>query len=53
MNEFWVELSQKIELAENIGNIRGMYDGIKKTIGPVQRMISSTRDTYRKNKQME
>ena len=40
-NEFWVELSQKIQLAANTGNIRGMYGGIKKAMGPVQRRIYS------------
>ena len=34
-NKFWVELSQKIQLAANTGNIRGMYDGIKKGKVPV------------------
>ena len=29
VNEFWVELSQKIQLAANTENILGMYDGIK------------------------
>ena len=44
-NEFWVELSQKkkVHLAATTGNIRGMYDGIKKAMGPVQRMTSSTK----------
>ena len=33
-NEFWVELSQTIQLATNTGNIHGVYDGVKKAIGP-------------------
>ena len=44
-NEFWVELSQKIQLAANTGNIREMYEGIKKAIGPVQRMTSSIKSS--------
>ena len=34
-NEFWVELSQKIQFDANTGNIRGIYDDIKKAMGPV------------------
>ena len=36
-----IELSQKIQLTEYAGNIRGMYDGIKKAIQPVQKITSS------------
>lgn len=35
-NEYWTELSDNIERAATAGNIRGMYDGIKKALGPVQ-----------------
>lgn len=35
-NEYWTELSQKIQMATAIGNIRGMYDGIKTALGPTQ-----------------
>ena len=57
-NEYWVELSQKIQLAANTGNIREMYDGIKKAMGPVQRMTSSIKSSTGEiltdnNKQME
>ena len=41
-NEFWAELSQKIQLT---GNICGMYDGIKKAIEPVQRMNTSIKSS--------
>ena len=37
----WLELSQKIQLTANTGNIRGMYNGIQKAIEPVQRITSS------------
>ena len=35
-NEYWTELSVNIQTAAATGNIRGMYDGIKKAMGPVQ-----------------
>ena len=33
-NEYWTQLSQDIQTAAITGNIRGMYDGIKKALGP-------------------
>ena len=33
-NEYWTELSENIQSATITGNIRGMYDGIKKALGP-------------------
>ena len=35
-NEYWTQLSQDIQRAAITGNIRGMYDGIKKAQGPIQ-----------------
>ena len=35
-NEYWTQLSQVIQPAAITGNIRGMYDGIKKALGPTQ-----------------
>ena len=35
-NEYWQELSDDIQTAAATGNIRGMYDGIKKALGPTQ-----------------
>lgn len=35
-NEYWKELSQKIQTALAIGNIRRMYGGIKVALGPPQ-----------------
>ena len=35
-NEYWIQLSQDIQTAAITGNIRGMYDGIKKALGPTQ-----------------
>lgn len=34
INEYWLELSQDIQRAADSGNIRKMYEGIKKAIGP-------------------
>ena len=36
VNEYWTELSETIQTAAATGNIRGMYDGIKKALGPKQ-----------------
>ena len=35
-NEYWTQLSPDIQTAAITGNIRGMYDGIKKALGPTQ-----------------
>ena len=35
-NEYWIHLSEEIQLASLTGNIRGMYEGIKKAFGPTQ-----------------
>lgn len=35
-NEYWQELSQDIQKAAETGNTRGMYEGIKKALGPTQ-----------------
>ena len=34
-NEYWTEISENIQSAAITGNIRGMYDGIKKALGPI------------------
>ena len=57
-NEYWLQLSEDIQLAAVTGNIRGMYDGIKKALGPTQcktaPLKSSAGDMLtEKNKQME
>ena len=36
VNEYWTEHSEMIQMAAAMGNIRGMYDGIKKALGPMQ-----------------
>ena len=35
-NEYWTQLSQDIQTVAITGNIRGMYDDIKKALGPTQ-----------------
>ncbi|KAL8585364.1 hypothetical protein ACOMHN_039891 [Nucella lapillus] len=35
-NEYWTQLSEDIQITATTGNIRGMYDGIKNALGPVQ-----------------
>jgi len=35
-NEYWKQLSDDIQTAAVTGNIRGMYEGIKKALGPTQ-----------------
>jgi len=34
--DYWSELSETIQKTAVTGNIRGMYDGIKTVMGPVQ-----------------
>ena len=34
--EYWTEHSEMIKMAAVMSNIRGMYDGIKKVLGPMQ-----------------
>ena len=33
-NNYWLQLCQSIQTSSDTGNIRGMYDGIKKATGP-------------------
>ena len=35
-SKYWQELSKGIQIAGETGNIRGMYDGIKKPLGVTQ-----------------
>lgn len=35
-NEYWIELRENLQTAAETGNIRGMYEGIKKALGPAQ-----------------
>ncbi|XP_063598208.1 uncharacterized protein LOC134774742 [Penaeus indicus] len=44
-NEYWTELSVNIQTAAITGNIRGMYDGIKMAMGPVQNKTAPLKST--------
>ncbi|XP_038059300.1 craniofacial development protein 2-like [Patiria miniata] len=35
-NDYWLQLCSSIQTAANVGNVRGMYEGIKQAIGPTQ-----------------
>ena len=37
VNKYWTDICQDIQLAADTENIRGIYDGIKKAIGPAHR----------------
>ena len=36
-NRYWLDLGEKIQRDSDIGNLKGMYDGIRKACGPVER----------------
>ena len=36
-NNYWLQLCQSIQTSSDTGNIRGMYDGIKKATGPTMK----------------
>ena len=36
-NNYWLQLSSRIQTAADTGNIKGMYDGIKLALGPTQK----------------
>ena len=36
-NDFWLDLCSHIQQAADMGNIRSMYDGIKKALGPTSK----------------
>ena len=57
-NDYWLQLCQSIQLSADTGNIRGIYDGIKKAMGPTKKITaplkSATGETIQdKGKQME
>ena len=35
-NDFWLQLCNHIQVCADTGNLKGMYDGIKQAIGPMQ-----------------
>ena len=44
-NEYWTELSETIQTAATTGNIRGMYEGIRMAMGPVQNKTAPLKST--------
>nr|XP_058967531.1 craniofacial development protein 2-like [Pocillopora verrucosa] len=44
-NDYWTELSEAIQTAAITGNIRGMYEGIKTSIGPIQNKTAPLKST--------
>ncbi|CAH1226359.1 CD209 [Branchiostoma lanceolatum] len=44
-NEYWSKLSEDIHVAAITGNIRGMYDGIKRALGPTQSKTAPLKST--------
>ena len=57
-NEYWIHLSEGIQVASLTGNIRGMYEGIKKAFGPTQSKTAPLKSTTgevitEKKKQMD
>ena len=36
-NDCWLQLCSQIQIAEDTGNIKAMYDGIKQALGPMQK----------------
>ena len=43
-NDYWMKLSQEIQQAADSGNIRGMYEGIKKATGPTSKKTAPLKD---------
>ena len=57
-NDFWLELCRGIQTAVDTGNIRGMYEGIKKATGPTQTKTAPLKSSsgviiHDRGKQME
>lgn len=57
-NDYWLKLCDSIQLSADCGNLRGMYDGIKKAFGPTVNKFAPLKSTTGvtitdRNKQME
>ena len=57
-NDFWLQLCNRIQVCADTGNLKGMRNGIKQAIGPIQSQTaplkSATGDAIKdKSKQME
>ncbi|XP_071941032.1 uncharacterized protein [Antedon mediterranea] len=43
-NEYWEEFSAQIQQVADTGHLKGMYEGIRKAIGPVQKKTAQIKD---------
>ncbi|KAM7176630.1 uncharacterized protein RBU57_002249 [Macrochelys suwanniensis] len=48
-NDYWLQLCWNIQLSADTGNIRGMYDGIKKAMGPTKKWRVSLKSATGEN----
>ena len=44
-NIFWLQLCESIQTASDCGNIRGMFDGIKRAVGPTVKKTAPLKPT--------
>ena len=44
-NDYWLKLCESIQNSVDSGNVRGMYDGIKKAVGPTVRKMAPLKST--------
>uniref|UniRef100_A0ABM5FF36 Uncharacterized protein n=1 Tax=Pogona vitticeps TaxID=103695 RepID=A0ABM5FF36_9SAUR len=44
-NDYWLQLCSQIQIAADTGNIKGMYDGIKQALGPLQKKSAPLKST--------
>jgi len=44
-NDYWINLCESIQLSADCGNIRGMYEGMKKAFGPSINKIAPLKST--------
>ena len=42
-NDYWLQLCSRIQSAADLGNIKGMYEGIKQALGPTQKKTAPLR----------
>ncbi|XP_076462059.1 uncharacterized protein LOC143294568 [Babylonia areolata] len=46
-SDYWLNLCQNIQLSADCGNIRGMYDGMKKSLRPMRKQDRTTEVSFR------
>ena len=45
-NDYWLKLCNEIQLAADLRNIRGLYDGIKRALGPLEKKTAPLKSKY-------